>query len=67
LYGTQRDVLDNVPKTIINHKRTIMRSTRNIHEIMKGGAQRRDLFLFKTDDRSYRTEEWFVIRKLNIL
>jgi hypothetical protein len=41
-----------------------MKLAQNIHEVMKRGAQRRDLFLLKTNDCSYRTEEWLEIGKL---
>ncbi len=43
-----------------------MHIVQNIHRVMKRGAQRRDLFLLKTNDCSYRTEEWLVIGKLKI-
>ncbi|MDC8004068.1 hypothetical protein POV27_08385 [Aureisphaera galaxeae] len=38
-----------------------MNLTQNIHRVMKRQAQRRDLFLFKTNDCGYRTEEWHEI------
>ncbi len=35
-----------------------MNIVQNIHRVMKREAQRRDLFLNKTNDAGYRTEEW---------
>ena len=67
MHGTQKDVLDNVLKTLINHKLTIMYLAQNIYKVMKRGAQRRDLFLFKTNDCGYHTEEWHEINNPYLL
>ncbi len=44
-----------------------MNIVQDIHKVMKRGAQRRDLFLFKTNDSGYRTEEWHEINNPYIL
>lgn len=36
-----------------------MNIARNIHQLMKREAERRDLFLLKTNDAGYRTEVCF--------
>jgi len=35
-----------------------MKLAQNIHKVMKRGAQRRDLFLLKTNDAGYNSTEW---------
>jgi hypothetical protein len=38
-----------------------MHLAQNIHKVMKRAAQRRDLFLFKTNEACYRAEDWHEI------
>ena len=40
-----------------------MHLAQNIHKAMKRAAQRRDLFLSKTNESCYRTEHWHEINK----
>ncbi len=44
-----------------------MKLAQNIHKVMKRGAQRRDLFLFKTNDAGYKTEAWHEINNPYVL
>lgn len=40
-----------------------MNLAQNIHKVMKRGAQRRDLFLLKTNDAGYYAAEWQEVNK----
>jgi len=44
-----------------------MHLAKNIHKTLKREAQRRDLFLFKTNDSYYCTESWHETNKLFVL
>ncbi|MEM7186931.1 MAG: hypothetical protein AAF466_09750 [Bacteroidota bacterium] len=44
-----------------------MNLVQDIHRVMKRAAQRRDLFLHKTNDSGYRTEEWQEINNPYVL
>jgi hypothetical protein len=35
-----------------------MNLAQNIHNVMKRAGQRRDLFLWKTNDAGYQTAQW---------